>query len=248
MARINAKGHLSGIVGPVYFRVLNGKPIVQSKPGKGKVKQAATTKAGASEFGAASKTAKGIRLSLFSILQDFTDIGMFRRFTTVVYEAVKANDTIAKGNRRLADGDLSLLEGFEFNSNSPFGKHSTLSPQITYGPNGKLVISMDEIASAEAFKITHPKASGIEFRVLVTVVDKHSGMYFKDEHFSVATARASAKVPAQEWTTDVMPAGHLVLVTAALRYYREDRQAGNISLNSKELHPCRIVRAFLTAE
>ncbi|OYU81030.1 MAG: hypothetical protein CFE23_05920 [Flavobacterium sp. BFFFF1] len=248
MARINAKGHLSGAVGPVYFRILNGKPIVQSKPGKGNVKQAAATKAGASEFGAASKTAKCIRAALFPILQDLADVTMFQRFTAAVYAAVRANTTVTKGNRRLADGDLSLLEGFEFNHNSPFAKYSSLSPQITCLPDGKLAISLADTASAEAFKIPHPKASGTELRVMVTVVDPHSGMFVNDERFSVSISGSSTVVPAQAWTTAILPAGHLVFVTMALRYYREDRSAGNIPLNSRELHPCRMVRAFLTGE
>src|SRR6476469_200543 len=101
MAKITSKGQLSGIVGNLSFRVLNGQPVVQTKPGKGRVTQSDNTKSSASEFGLASSVAMKIRSALFPIIRGYADRGMHLRFNTIIREAIASNTSLPVGTRTL---------------------------------------------------------------------------------------------------------------------------------------------------
>jgi hypothetical protein len=243
MAKITAKGLLSGGVGPVAYRMLNGQGIVQSRPGKGGVKQTKSTKESASEFGNASAAAKAIRMALFPILQSHTDHRMHIRFTAKVFEAATANTILPRGSRTLKDGDLSMLDHFQFNTNSLFSDYCTLQPDLHMDASGQLVIDLPEFSPNEVLAFPY-EASGCDVCYMVSVFDPISWQQVHAEVFRVTAAKGSSSVPAQEFQTAPVAAGHVVIVTAAILFVRNNNLMGNLQLNSKVLHPCEIVEVI----
>lgn len=238
MSKINAKGQLSGVAGPVYFRVLNGKPIAQSMPRKHK--KAAATQANASEFGLASKTSKSIRTMLYPILQDMSDTMMYKRFVAIIHRIIKSNDALPKSQRSLMDGELQLLEGFEFNETSPLGNYCSVLPTIAY-EGQVLTVSFPEFSNS-AIKAP-PKATGTTIGIHVSVIDTVAGVELHAEQFRIEVANTNGTTNAIIFTTATIPIGHLVLVTAALFFYRDSSLSGRVTLNSRALHPCVILGA-----
>ncbi len=239
MSKLSSKGQLTGAVGPVYTRVLNGRTIMQTKPGKGNVKQHVHTKQVASEFGRTSRAGKHIRMGLQGILQGWHDSMMFSRFTSRLHDVVKSDHTSEKGKRHLAAGDLSLLQGFEFNTASLFSDWSSMQPTVAHNDDHTLSISL-HVPEGEAAVKPYPNASGYEAVVFVAVFDKETLMP-KHEQFIYKYDPASDENNVTAWQTPVIPNDSIALVTVALCYYRQDGILGKKWLNNKGFHPCLLV-------
>jgi len=247
MATINSKGQLSGTVGPYSFRVVNGKAIVQSKPGRNNVKQTEATKSSASDFGKASYTAKQIRLALFTILQNMTDSRMHIRFATKVYETALSAIELPKGKKLFADGNFSVMQNFEFNSNSLFSRYATIKPQATLNALGQIQLSIPKIYPRN--EVLFPiQASDCQLCFMVSAFDKDDYVISYCEVFNVELSLESRVVPPQEFITPELPKNAIVFVCQALFYYRKNSVIGKIPLNSKEVHPVSILGVFKTEE
>lgn len=132
------------------------------------------------EFGAAGKAAKLVRTSLRSVVQRVSDSRLVSRLTQEMVKVVKADTVSARGMRNVKDGDLTLLNGFEFNAN---GKLST----ALYAPyevsidrvTGKLTVSLGGFIPAQM--ISAP-VGATHFRIVggAAEVDFASGSYKAD--------------------------------------------------------------------
>lgn len=239
MGKIDTKGNLKGAVGPIYYRLYNGDKIVQTKPGKGGVKQTAATKGSASDFGRASSLAKAIRKSLFPVLQNHSDSAFYRRFTALVNAATQANNPQPKGSRSLIEGNLSLLTSIDCNSASPFSSYCTLIPEASLSAARELTIALPEFNVLE--QIVKPEdASHATLAFLVTAINPETNLETHAELFQLDMQLNNNLIAAQQWTTAALSENQLVVVTTALFYYKNNRLAGLVALNGKDFHPCEV--------
>lgn len=79
----------------------------------------ARTRENLAEFGRAGKAGKLLRHTLALAISQAKDSNMSRRLTAGMMRALKADTTSPRGMRSVAEGNTALLEGFEFNINSP---------------------------------------------------------------------------------------------------------------------------------
>ena len=79
------------------------------------------TRENGSEFGAAGKAGKMLRVALRALLQNTADNRMVSRLTQEMVKVVQADAINARGERNVIDGEAELLEGFEFNKNGKLG-------------------------------------------------------------------------------------------------------------------------------
>lgn len=73
------------------------------------------------EFGRAGKGCKVLRNAIRSLLLNAKDSKVTGRLTAEMMKVVKADTTSARGMRNVPDGDVELLEGFDFNINAKIG-------------------------------------------------------------------------------------------------------------------------------
>lgn len=243
MARINAKGLLSGTVGNYSFKVVNGVGIVQSKPGKGGVKQTKATKSSASEFGNAHALAKKIRAAQFPLLQDLSDSKMYNRFATAIYKAILSAADLPKGKRTLADGNLGALDQFQFNADSPFSKYCHVPMEAALNQDNKIEIALDAFHPYKDIAIPET-ATEAKLAFLITAFQAEEGTESHAELFQFAFDISDTATAPQEWVSDTLPSGHVGFVSVALFYYRKNNLIGAVGLNSKKMHPCEIVKVF----
>lgn len=240
MAKLDAKGMITGTAGPVYYRSFNGKTFVQTKPGKGVVKQGAGTKNQASDFGRASSLSKAIRASLFPILQHHADPAFYRRFTAAVNAVTQTGNPNPKGSRHLIDGDLSLLEDIDCNTASPFGSYCLLDLAVSLNGNRQLEIAVPAFNALE--QIAQPDdATNAELAFLVTTINPETNTTTHAELFKQDFALKNELIQAQQFSTTALPASQLIVVSAAVFYYRNNNLAGLVQLNGKGFHPCGVV-------
>ena len=80
------------------------------------------TRENGAEFGRAGKGGKALRNSLRQLLQNASDSRMVSRLTREMMRVIQSDPINARGERKVTEGELAFLEGFDFNIN---GKLST---------------------------------------------------------------------------------------------------------------------------
>ena len=104
-----ADGHLAREKGGVDKNRIQNDPAFQR------------TRENGSEFGRAGKGGKVLRNAIRVLLQNAKDKRVVSRLTKSLVAITKTDTTNERGLRTLQDGNLSLLEGFEFNLNGKLG-------------------------------------------------------------------------------------------------------------------------------
>jgi hypothetical protein len=120
MAKVECVFKLSGTVGDLTFRQTQDGTVAQTKPGpsREKVLYGETfklTRRNAAEFKLAAQEATMLRRGLTNALNGITNSSSSGRLNGVMYAAAMQDDYHDMGYRHASAGDLSLLEGFDFN-------------------------------------------------------------------------------------------------------------------------------------
>ncbi len=125
---------LKGTIGGISFYKTGDGHLAREKGGvdKSRIQNDPAfqrTRENGSEFGRAGKGGKVLRNAIRVLLQNAKDKRVVSRLTKDLVAIVKTDAVNDRGLRNLQDGNLSLLEGFEFNLNGKLG--STLF--VAYG-------------------------------------------------------------------------------------------------------------------
>lgn len=100
---------------------MNGKRVLEDDA-------FARTRENGAEFGRAGKAGKLLRAALRNITLNVADGRMVGRMTRDMLKVVQSDPVNARGERTAAQGDATLLRGFEFNVNTPL--RQTFSAQF----------------------------------------------------------------------------------------------------------------------
>ncbi|PWG82385.1 hypothetical protein [Pararcticibacter amylolyticus] len=251
MAILERNGALHGTAGTVVFRRFRNSTVVQGLP-KRKKKQTPASQASAGEFGVASTAAAAIRLVLRSVFRNRHDGAMVNRFNSAVYQSILRSKTALRGARDLHDGDLSCLEGFEFNANSPLREALRVRPTVSLTSGGKVRVQMDGWGKLSGLKIPSAvieAADSYRLRFLVTALNFRSEFY---EYVAVkdVTVTDWKDMEALDFEMEgTIPEGCMVLVTASLDCLGvSDTGAGGGLVNTPSFSPAAILAAFRTTE
>jgi hypothetical protein len=79
------------------------------------------TRENGAEFGRAGKAGKVLRNAVRTVLQNAKDKRVTARLTGEMMRVIKADATSIRGQRNVLDGELELLQGFDFNVNAKLG-------------------------------------------------------------------------------------------------------------------------------
>ena len=238
MGQIIHKNIISGAVANLVFRNLGGRQIVQSHPGK--LKQTKATKASSSEFQQCSTWTKELRTGLYPFLVGLTDSYMYRRLTGQFYNALLRNTHLPKGGRTPLNADMKDLEGFEFNTHSPFKDYFT--PQITtvLDPQRQLHITVPEL-DPKSQMVFPPQANDAELVVAVYATNFKDPTKAVEAFFTLPVQKEAALPHETEWTSPPIPENYFIVVTAKLLFYTSNKFTGKNYWNSKTLNPAGVV-------
>ena len=117
---------LKGTIGGISFYKTGDGHLAREKGGvdKSRIQNDPAfqrTRENGSEFGRAGKGGKVLRNAIRVLLQNAKDKRVVSRLTKDLVAIVKTDAVNDRGLRNLQDGNLSLLEGFEFNLNGKLG-------------------------------------------------------------------------------------------------------------------------------
>lgn len=117
---------LKGTIGGISFYKTSDGHLAREKGGvdKSRIQNDPAfqrTRENGSEFGRAGKGGKVLRNAIRVLLLNAKDKRVVSRLTKTLVAVTKSDIINERGSRTLQDGDLSLLESFEFNLNGKLG-------------------------------------------------------------------------------------------------------------------------------
>ncbi len=238
MARVHAKNSISGLVGKVVYKTLNGAQIIQSRPKK--FKQTAATKVSSAAFLQCSQWTKTLRLGLTPFLVGLTDSFMYRRLTGQCYQALLNATTLPVDQRTFLDTDMSALAGFEWNTHSPFAHFCTVPITTTRNALRQVTVTVPEIHPTTDLQFPD-HTSHAELLVYVYALNFEPNAPTADACWVLPIAKNGPTLPPAVWTTPPLPENYAVVVSAKLLYYEANRLTARHYVNSKQLNPARIL-------
>ncbi|HEX2935597.1 MAG TPA: hypothetical protein VHO72_09620 [Bacteroidales bacterium] len=122
MAKQSGIIKLEGTIGDITFYKSKDGLLARAKGGvdANRIQNDAAfqrTRENGEEFGRAGAAGKLLRLAFRNFLQNGSDSKMVSRLTKEMMAVIKADATSTRGQRNVLDGELELLEGFDFNIN-----------------------------------------------------------------------------------------------------------------------------------
>jgi hypothetical protein len=126
MARQKGIVKLDGTIGGITFYKSQDGYLAREKGGVEASRIAsdpafARTRENGAEFGRAGKAGKMLRTAFRSLLQNTADPRMVSRLTADFVKVIKADATSDRGLRNVLDGEVEMLQGFEFNIKGKLG-------------------------------------------------------------------------------------------------------------------------------
>jgi hypothetical protein len=120
MAKQSGIIKLEGTIGDISFYKSQDGYLAREKGGVAadRIKNDASfqrTRENGEEFGRAGAAGKVLRNALRLLIQSVADNRMVSRLTKKMMEVVKADATSTRGQRNVLDGEVELLNGFDFN-------------------------------------------------------------------------------------------------------------------------------------
>jgi hypothetical protein len=230
-----------GPVGPLNFRVVNGKNIVSAKMVKGTMKQTKATIRVAGIFGIANRLSSEMMGCLKKPLSGFQDNMMYKRLTgRLNHIFYHARDHSSDGYS-FTDASFNALADFDFNIHSPLKVSLNTRPVVSLR-NGLLRVELTDLDNPN--KIHYPRSSkNCEIVVSMSLFRLREGLKTPEaEYQRLKLKRDQTAISNHDFTFSV-PEGCLCTVAINMYYYSVTDKYISV-LNNRKFSPGSICAAF----
>ena len=193
MARQSGIIKLKGTIGDITFYKSKDGYLARQKGGVEKERflndpKFQRTRENAAEFGRAGKASKTLCTAIRPVLNKTQDSRMISRLVQAMMRVIKADQVSDRGLRNVLDGELILLQGFDFNGNAPLGA-TVYAPFTASIDRAAGVLSVDIPGFVPDSQIVAPRGT-THFRLVSAGVE----VDFEQETFALAQS-ASEEIP-----------------------------------------------------
>ncbi len=239
MARQKGVIKLEGRIGDLSFYKSGGDYLARSKGGVDgdRIKNDpafARTRENGVEFGRAGKASKLLRNALKVPISKSADNRVASRLTTNLLKVIKADTTNKRGERTVLAGDLSLLQGFEFNRNNGLDDMVKVAHTVAFDrATGQATVVVD-FANPNLELVKVEGGDVVRFTVGVAAVDFENNEYEVEVVESDTVALDSTDALEVNVTSSVSANSTFpVFVVLGAEYYQEVN-GENYLINSQE--------------
>lgn len=232
---------MSGSLGKISFRVVRGEQVMQSKPGKGRVRQTAATKTAAGIFGKASSLALSLRQGFKPLTGAHYDGLMISRFTGALKTIVNKCYDPERAAFQFNQEDFRSLEGFNFNLGSPLHKNLWKMPVTELsGDTLTLTIPAQQVPGELIF----PRGTNLcVLKVAFFCFSLTAGTGPAGPQLQETPISAGQQQLEQQRFSFVLPEGCLGVAAVSLNYYKASGST-RTAYNHKLFHPAAICAAW----
>jgi len=163
MASQNGIIKINGQLGDLVFYKRGNTDVVRQKAAH--KQQTEASKKSSRDFGTASRNAAYIRKAFVPLVKLYAYGDLLNRLNKRFIEIFKTIPAEQAGNKKLIDGDITLLKGFEFNSSKALEQLWLRETVLCIEPDGlvKLILPKCEL---KALLKPHPKATEARLQVM----------------------------------------------------------------------------------
>jgi hypothetical protein len=201
----------------------------------------ARTRENGRQFGRAGKSGKLLRTALRPILVSSADHRMVSRLVQRLMLCMKADPTQIRGEQTIAGGDLTLLNGFDFNKSGGlstvlFAPYTATLDRVT----GALDVVVPAFIPAQLLSIP-TGATHFKLMAAGTAIEFETEVYEADQAESAYLAIGNTATVPVTLSISVTPNStkHLVL-TLAVKFY-QDFNGAKYALNNGHSDPVAVV-------
>lgn len=155
----------------------------------------ARTRENGAEFGRAGAAGKLLRTAFRTLILNTGDSRMASRLTREMVKVIQADETNARGQRNVIDGEAELLLGFEFNDNAKLSRtfFAQFSPSINRGTGICQVL----LANYSPQHMVAAPAGATHYRLIMGAawVDFQNGTFSSNENRSTEIDLTETQTP-----------------------------------------------------
>ena len=234
---------VSGTIGNLVFKNVNGKQIVCSKPAPGKMKQTVGTKKAATVFGKASSLGKALRKTLDVQYADLFTVETGNEIRARLNLALQSSRLPLTGGYKFDEDSFAGLASLEFNPKSRVRSVLSKLPEVTVKGNA-LSVALSKKGLPASIKFPR-KTFWCEIVVGVSFFRLEDALLVDlAELESVVVNKSMTEIEPQTFKFDV-PAGTLCVVSFFLNYTISNRAAGRL-LKDRTFSPGCFCAAIIT--
>jgi hypothetical protein len=233
---------LVGVLGPLIFKIVNGKQIVTTKAAPGTMKQTASTIWTGKTFGLCSIISSHILQTYKRNFKNLQDGSMFGRLTPILYSSIVAGWDQEDRLFHFDEMDFSPLIDFDYNIKSPL--KASLGVEIDVQQDGgKLLVSFTQLANRNV--VHFPKgATSCEMTVALALFKLDEGLRTSTTiSQSQMIKKFSNQLEMDKFQFDI-PGGCVCLVSTFLHFYSYTKNYA-VSVNTKKFNPAAISAALM---
>jgi hypothetical protein len=234
--------HFVGKVGTINTRLYRGMEVMQSNPGRGKVKQTANTKKAAGIFGKSSALAATFRTGLKPVINGNYDGEMISTFTGMMRTIVQQCYNVENSTFNFEKDDFNSLVGFDFNKRSPLLKNMWIAPTAELS-NNILRITIPALKIGDDLKF--PERTNLcKIKVVMGIYNLTEGYLHNYTPIQLINVNAEDDIVESQHLDFDVPAGCVCFAGIGLNYYT---LAQNIAhqANNKDFNPAAICGVFV---
>ncbi|MGQ7857028.1 hypothetical protein ACUN24_22545 [Pedobacter sp. WC2501] len=163
MAIQNGIIKINGQLGDLVFYKRGNTDVVRQKAAH--KQQTEASKKSSRDFGTASRNAAYIRKAFAPLVKLYAYGDLLNRLNKRFIEIFKTIPAEHAGNKKLIDGDITLLKGFEFNSSKALGQLWLRETVLCIEPDGLVKLILPKCELKTLLK-PHPKATEARLQVM----------------------------------------------------------------------------------
>lgn len=230
-----------GSMGDVVYKEINGVQVMQSKPGKGGVKQTPATKESAGIFGKSSTLASSFRNRMYHVINENADGTVVSRFTTAVNLVIRHCYSPQTKTFHFEKDSFESLVGLDFNIKSPLQKSMWLMPESKLADN-ILTITLPELKTHEELKF--PKGTNLcEIKICVLRYRLEEGLEYNMPEVKTVEITSDLAILEEQDLEFNIPEGSFCIAAIGLHYYEVNRNK-TTDRNSKTFNPAAVCAAY----
>ncbi|WP_343524105.1 hypothetical protein [Pedobacter sp.] len=238
MATQNGIIKINGQLGDLVFYQRGKKAVVRQKAGN--KQQTEASKKSSTDFGSATRNAAYIRKAFATLVKRYAHGDLLNRLNKRLIEIFKTIAPEQAGRKKLIDGHLALLEGFEFNASTPLKQLWLKETVLNLEPDGsvKLILPKGELKSLLK---AQPKTTEAHLQVMGFHFElAGKGSYEIIEVNDLVVPVNLPHFPKTTLTLHLNHQGHKALIIAlGISFFRDAHRAAD-----RRYYACKIIHAL----
>ncbi|RZK39053.1 MAG: hypothetical protein EOO90_20070 [Pedobacter sp.] len=237
MATLNGIVRFSGQLGDLVFYRRGKKDVVRQAPIVHHL--AENSRKSATDFGNASRNAAYIRKAFATMVKDYGYGDLHNRLNKRLIEIFKTAPAVQAGQRKLVDGNIKLLQEFQFNAATRLEQLLIQKPKVTLTDNGFIQLFIPKIETIHLVKLV-PKSDDFVLQLSIFSFDVNSERYevikVNDLRFSLEQSHfpgAKLQIPFEQ------EGKRILLVAIGLHYLH-----GQFRKDDRRYYGCQISHCF----